>query len=269
MGTDGELPDYRKPPVVEIIAAVQFAALPRFGLNEMVSIARAFPDYQLLGPAPSIPPIVEVPLGAQGPQVLNFGFGEASQRLILESPDERWIVQIQQDRVAVHERKRPDRPSFKNLEPKLGEVVAAISGALERPLLEEPHTPELVELIYDNWMPIDSDGGPSAAYRRSNEALRVLARTAGQPPYGTPEHVTVAYSYALSDRGEFVGRLHVESSPQVVADGERIIHLRIFSRRYLRQSPLQAILDRCHADIVEGFTAITTPTVQKEWERVK
>lgn len=118
-------------------------------------------------------------------------------------------------------------------------------------------------------MPIDIPIEQSSSYHRSREALCVLARAAGAAPYDDPEQITVAFSYVLEDGGAFAGRMHVESSPQFSPDGERIIHLRVTSRRYVRETPLQTILDRCHADIVEGFTAITTPQIQEEWGRFK
>jgi len=38
---DDQLPGYHDPPVVEIVAAVQFVPLPRFGMPEIIALARS------------------------------------------------------------------------------------------------------------------------------------------------------------------------------------------------------------------------------------
>ena len=54
-----KLPDYKSPPVVEVIGAVQFDPLPQFGIAEAVAVARAFDDYSVVDVPPALPPIVE------------------------------------------------------------------------------------------------------------------------------------------------------------------------------------------------------------------
>jgi len=145
------LPDYKSPPVVEIIAAVQFVPLPQFGMAEAVTVARAFEDYSVVDVPPALPPIVEARPGEPARQSFRLDLGAQPVRLILASRDDRWLIQLQQDRIAVHERRVKNRPSFKHVRPRLRKVATQASAALGRELLgRETHSAELVELIYDN-----------------------------------------------------------------------------------------------------------------------
>jgi hypothetical protein len=100
-----ELPDYKHPPVVEIVAAVQFLPVPQFGIPEAVAVARELPDWRIVDAPPALPPIVEGEAPRPTQQAITLGLGTPPLRLILDSGDGRWLVQAQQDRVAVHERK--------------------------------------------------------------------------------------------------------------------------------------------------------------------
>ena len=101
---DVELPDFHDPPVVEIVAAAQFAPLPRFGMPEIVAVARAFDDRQIIDAPPALDPIVEPPPGTIGPQGFRLSLGSPPQQLVPESDVGRWVAQMQHDRLAVHER---------------------------------------------------------------------------------------------------------------------------------------------------------------------
>jgi len=146
-----KLPDYKSPPVVEVIGAVQFDPLPQFGIAEAVAVARSFDDYSVVDVPPALPPIVEARPGEPARQSFRLDLGSQPVRLLLASDDGRWVVQLQQDRIAVHERRVKKRPSFKHVRPQLRKVATQASAALGRELLgKQRHSAELVELIYDN-----------------------------------------------------------------------------------------------------------------------
>jgi hypothetical protein len=42
-----ELPNFDKPPVIEIVAAAQFVALPRLSLADMVRVGQRLDGYEL------------------------------------------------------------------------------------------------------------------------------------------------------------------------------------------------------------------------------
>jgi uncharacterized protein (TIGR04255 family) len=126
---DGVLPDYRNPPVTEIIAAAQFAPVPLAGIEHIVALGREFADWKVVEAPPAIPPMSEGPAGQELPQAF-FAFGNPPVRVVLATEDGRWVAQFQQDRVALHERKVSTRPSFQNVAPKLTEFARRTSRAL-------------------------------------------------------------------------------------------------------------------------------------------
>ena len=260
-----KLPDYRSPPVVEIIAAVQFVPLPQFGMAEAITVARAFDEYSVIDVPPALPPIVEVRPGEPPRQSFRLDLGSPPVRLILSSQDERWLVQIQQDRIAVHERRLKNRPSFKHVRPQVGRVAKKASAALGRELLGKAgHPPELVELLYENRLPA---GEGWRTLSDLHEVLRLVAPPSKEPDVSI-EQVSVAFSSLLGSPDDFAGRLHVRAEPQVeLQTNATQIHLQLISHRYCRGRAVTTVLNDCHRDIVEGFTAVTTPQMHRVWER--
>ncbi len=150
-----ELPDYERPPVVEVVAAVQFLPLPQFGMREAVAVSRAFEGWDIVDVPPALEPIVEYPAGNVSSPALRFGLGHPPVRVIFASEGERWLAQVQQDRIAAHERRVDQPPSFQNVKPELHKVAARASEGLGRGVLQRPHGPEVVEVIYENRIPGD------------------------------------------------------------------------------------------------------------------
>jgi hypothetical protein len=266
MSVNAELPDYKRPPVVEIIAAVQFAPFPMFGIGQIVAIGRAFDDWEVVETAPAIPPMTEGPPGQPTPQAF-FSFGAAPQRVILAAEGARWAAQVQQDRIAVHERKVAERPSFTNVAPKLAKFGLRAGQALGAELFGEAHAADVVEVIYENRIAA-VDGGWTS-FQDLDQILRVFSGNVGSPPYDAIEQATVGFSYALAEEGSFVGRLRVIGEPQYDEEGQPVLALRVASRRLVRAASLDGVLEACHADIVNGFTSITTDHMHEHWERYR
>lgn len=251
--------------MVQIITAVQFAPLPSFAMPEVIAVARGFEGWQIVDAPPALPPIVESPPGEPTHQSFNLALGTPPMRLVLASRDGRWLLQLQQDRLAVHEQRVKERPSFSHVQPKLTRVVAAISKTLERPLLREEHRPELVELIYDNRVPV-GDG-----WKSLSDIGRVLRMVTARKPPSHPqvEEMSLRFSSVLERDGQFAGRLRVQADPGSDATGHPELHLQVNSRRYVSGRPLKTVLEECHTDIVESFTEATTEGMHEIWERVR
>lgn len=67
----GSLPQFEKPPVMEIVGAAQFVALPRLGLPEIVQVGEALDDYELRELQQQLPPLQEPTPGQ--PEGLQLG----------------------------------------------------------------------------------------------------------------------------------------------------------------------------------------------------
>lgn len=259
------LPDYRRPPVVEIVAAVQFVPLPHFGMREAVELSRAFEGWELVDVVPALEPIVESPGATAVQPGLKFGLGSPPVRVILQSADRRWLVQVQQDRIAAHERKIDERPSFKNVGEKLTEVTELASTALGTEILASPNAPEIVEVIYENQI---QAGEGWQDFGEINKVLQLFRERAGDAPFDKIEQLQAGFAYELPAEGDrFAGRLRVIVDPRIAPDDRRYLHLRLISRRIVGEDALALVLEQCHADIVRGFTAVTTPNMHEIWER--
>lgn len=262
--TNSSLTAYDNPPVVEIVAAAQFAPLPVFGLAEIVTLGRTFKGWRVVDAPPAIPPWSSSHPGSRARRPWDSASGsrhcDSSSR-----PEGAWTAQLQQDRVAVHEHRITARPSFARVEPRLREVARLASEALGREVLGAEHPAEYVELVYDNRIPA-ADGGWST-FRDLHRVLQVVAPTPAAPPYDQVEQLTVAFSEVLQENGEFVGRLRVIAEPLFDEAGEPLLHLRIVSRRLVGGGTVEDVLAACHVDIVEEFTAVTTNTMHEVWER--
>jgi hypothetical protein len=141
-----------------------------------------------------------------------------------------------------------------------------VSRALDRAILGEGAPPELVEVTYDNTIPV---GDAWRSFADLDQVLWGLASKAGEPPFDRPEQISVAFSYVLKQDESFAGRLLVVAAPRSDDAGAPALHLRLISRRYLLERQLEEVLQDCHRDIVEGFTAVTTTTMHKVWERYR
>ncbi len=263
--TPPQLPDYKRPPVVQIIAAVQFMPLPRFAMPEVIAVARAFESWRIVDAPPALPPIVEMPPGDPPHQSFNLALGAPPMRLVLASDDGRWLLQLQQDRLAVHAQQAKQRPSYAHVQSKLTRVVKAISETLERPILKGEHRPELVELIYENRVPV---GEELKSLAELGGVLRVVA-SRRPPSHPLVEEIGLRFSSVLEHDGIFAGRLRVQAEPGASEGGHPELHLQLNSRRYVSGRPLKTVLDECHVDIVEGFTEVTTERMHKIWGRLR
>lgn len=261
-----ELPEYEFPPVTEIVIAIQLVPVPQFGMREAVAVSRAFEGWEIIDVLPALEPIVEAPLGAATGHSLRLGLGTPPQRVVLSADDGHHIAQVQQDRVAAHQRRGEQRPSFAAVHGLLREVTARASGGLQKTLLEPPHQAELVEVIYDN---IVRMGGGWADPANLHRLLRIVDEDPGEEPYDRPEQVQTGFTYLLRNGQEFRGRLRVMAEPYIVPAEQPGIRLQLISRRIVGDRALDSVLEQSHADIVNAFTAVTTDEMHRQWRRIR
>jgi len=186
--------------------------------------------------------------------------------LIRASDDGRWLAQVQQDRIAVHERRVDERPSFSRVQPKLTEITKRVSDALGVAVLAAPHAPELVELTYANRV---AAGVGWADFTQLDRVLRIVAPFPEGASFDNAERTSVSMSSKLLEAEAFVGRLHIAAEPASDETGQLHLQLGLISRRYIRGNDLGDTLDACHRDIVLGFTAATTGDMHKIWGRFR
>ncbi len=273
-----DLPQFDSPPVDEIVGAVQFVALPRFALPEIMRVGKALEGYELRELQPQLPPIQEGPPGQpEPPQLPQFFLGSQPQRALYFRDDDRFVAQLQRDRIAINERRTPvdaSDPSSENVWPNLDTFSRLVDVALmgTGDAKYGPCQPTLVELTYVNTIrpapPVWAD------HTQLHEILRIVSPTAGDRPYERPERAGVQFSFPLTttdnNADDFRGRLHVAVNPGYAADGLPVFNLNLVSRRLVEESDsLERVFDSCHRDAVRAFVAITTPRMHTIWGRTR
>jgi hypothetical protein len=286
-----DLPRFALPPVIEVLGAVQFVPVPGFALREIVRVAEALPDYELRELRGRLPALHELELGV-GDQLdqlrssqLDTSFPHAAtqraeqadeqqplqQRGVYSTRDERYLVQVQHDRIAVSERCAPapdgERPSSASVWRALEEICERVRGALvEEDAEHGPAHATLVELTHVN--EIYPAEGVWQSHGELHRVLRTISPTAGNPPWAKVERTAVAFAFPLHSGGGFGGRLHVSATPAYTAAGTPTFTLTLTARRLLDGSvPLREVFDACRCDAVRAFTALTTSPMHLQWGR--
>jgi hypothetical protein len=258
---------------MEIIGAAQFRALPTVGLPQMLEIGDSLDGYVLRELQPTLLPIQEPPPGQpevqQMPQVI---IGPGPQRALYYSDDDRFVAQLQRDRIAINERRIPESggadPSSEHVWPELEKLAGQVHAILADDDVEYgPHHATFVELTYVNAIvPVE---GVWQNHDELHRVLRIVSSKAGDAPWSKVERAAVRFSFPLSGTDIFQGRLHVAADP-TYAEGTPMLNLNLIARRIVGGShSLEDVFHACHRDAVEAFAAITTDRMHDYWGRVQ
>lgn len=270
-----DLPDYERPPVVEIALSMQFAPLSRLrnihaGLiwNELKP---AFPKYQ---EHPALPPVFEV----FGPnqKMMGLGLGPQIEFLTTAPVNRYWflnesgseLVQIQQDRILYNWRKHEDQDVYPRYETiranfaKTLEQLLAIFAANDLGAVQ----PNQCEVTYINYVTVQDGVAPRANLHR------MLAPFSGNNTDGflpDLEDLQMQLRFPIKQEGRNVGRLYVQIGPALrTADRQAGIQITLTARGKPRTETVDAafeLLDVGREYIVRGFDSITTPEMHESW----
>lgn len=268
-----ELPDFDDPPVIEIVGAAQFVALPRLTVADMVRVDQRLDGYELHELQPELPPMTELASGAPDQPQLMLGVGQQPHRALYRRSDGRFFAQLQRDRIAVNERRREpsdNDPSSKTVWPELARLADCVDETLVDEVGYGPSRPTVLEVTYVNW--VEPVAGVWETHSELHKVLRVVSSQAADGPFHTVEQLAARYSFQLHGADDsFRGRLHVVAEPGYT-EGRPILHLNLFSRRLVVDSQTESlaeVFEACHRDVVSGFAAITTPEMHEVWKRTR
>lgn len=273
------LPSYRNPPVIEVVASVQFDPFPNASIVHLGLLwqrfRQQFPNVESQLP---LAPVVER-LGVRAPlnraQIeVSTDVGAPRLWFVNESGDE--LIQIQQDRFIRNWRAMPKvgkaYPRYEqHIRPRFLEDYRVFQRFLHGERLGDLNVNQCevtyVNHIYPNrlWSTHDDLGsifrgwnaGYSAAVRTPSEAI----------------HLRVAH--ILNDvAGEFLGRLHVTiqsafRGPGDDSDKEQPIFVLTLTARgrptARGEDGVVGFLDLGRRAIVESFDRMTTPEMHEVW----
>jgi uncharacterized protein (TIGR04255 family) len=265
------LPEYGRPPVIEVALAIQFdpiSALTTAHLGALWTLFRDhFPDLSVQ--APRQPSFED--LGPQRPPTpsiqLQLPHGPARVWFTTSSGGE--LIQVQPDRFVFNWKATESDHSY----PRYKQVRASFERHLKTFLrfLEEHRfpspEPNQCEVSYvnhvwsgDGWETFDQLGVviPSWEHRTSDGYLPA------------PEDIRVSVKYRLPPSAP-LGRLHINVEPHYrISDAKRLFHIRLTARGAPLRSDVEgafAFLDIGHEWIVRGFTSFTSSAMHSVWER--
>lgn len=270
------LPEFARPPVIEVVLSVQFERLEALRSAQIGYLWQAFRDRF---PNTEEHSPIEPAFERFGPK---FGVGAGVHFEMLSSPPTPriWflnaagteLVQVQQDRFIRNWRKKTDSDEYPRYSFLRGEFKTDLDlfqtfvaqqgwGTIE---------PNQCEVTYINIIPA------GAGWEKPGELGRVCTLFSAKysdEGLGIPEEAEVNARYILGgDGNEALGRLHVAIAPVVrSSDGSLAFRLSLTARGRPADGGADAVLeflDRGHDAIVRGFASITTSAMHVLWERI-
>ncbi len=273
--TQGMLPQFERPPLIEVALSAQFEPLESLSVPQLGLLWQRF-----CGRFPQVehrPPLVAViertgTRAASAPPPVEFVSAPPVPRLWFLDDTRGELLQVQQDRFVRNWRKRGESDRYPRYEehvrPRFAEDLATFVDFITENGLGT-FAPNQCEVTYVNHIVAGE------TWRRHSEVDRVFA---GLTPRGAStealalEDERFALRYVLrDDSGDFLGRLHVAVEPAFRQEDDRPMLLATLTAR---GRPLGAglegvlgFLDLGRARIVRTFAALTTPEMHREWGR--
>ncbi len=231
-----DLPDFRNPPVSEVVLSVQFASIPMFrsahiGLlwerlrQEYPKISEQAPlqaRFETFGVMPANPaPFLQIQT-LLSPPMPRYWFEE-------ESGGE--LLQVQQDRIAHNWRKHEaekDYPRYEAIRNQFASDVGTFTGFLAAESLGEMR-PNQCEVTYINT--IELPPGEHDIYRHLERITPLWAGRFAEPFCHEIESAMVQSRFVLRHEGKPFGRTYVTFGPALLATQNRpVIRLEITVR---------------------------------------
>ncbi len=270
------LPEFSKPPLVEVALSIQFEPLQKLTIPEMgllwQEFSEKFPHVEHQGPIESIierfgvrskpmPPRFELMSGIPIPRV--WFLDEARRELI----------QVQNDRFIRNWRKLDDsdnypryedhiRPSFLN---DLTKFIKFIESKKIGDLISNQ-----CEVTYVN---IIQGSSVWDSHPKMMDAFSLFSSEYKSADYCDIEEIRFQLKHQLKDAdGKSIGRLHVEASPAFSSkENQELIELKLVARGMPFDESINGamkFIDFGREKIVETFDKITNIRLHKIWEKL-
>ena len=247
------LPDFARPPVIEVALSVQFEDPLDLGGSDIVSLAEAWPELE-----PELRPVLpEMDLNPSHHEMPNDDADDL--RLWLSGESGSRVVQVQHDRLAVNwARSDPSEeyPRFGTLRDSFIDAWHRLDAATGGELLAD-----ICQVLYVNHIGAES-GWESVEH--TSKILCPWSGTMSDEFLPEPEIAANYLHFHMPDPGQW---LDIETGPVRVDDEPKLamyLAARGMTERYDLDSALD-LLDLAHEWIVQGFVSITTPEAHKIW----
>ncbi len=259
------LPDYRNPPIDEVVIGVQFPPIPKF---QDVHIGLYWQKVRNEYPRTETQPRIEGPIETPEPPqantaVIPVSFGMTQARTWLISEAEDYIIQIQNTRFIQNWRHR--QASYPHFEAILGlfeDHYKKFRDLLKAEGLQEP-TVQQIEVSYINWI----TDLPMSRFLKPGTSAEIHIN--GRPQ--ETEDQSWGARYRLNTSSDIVERLHVvcQAATRPVPDMETaaIFQLVYHAARAegLATDEVLRLMPWGREVIVSSFDELTTADAHAVW----
>jgi len=266
------LPEYRTPPVSEVVLGVEFSPLTKWHLGHFgmlhEQVASEYPKFEV---HPIIRSSIEKFGSESWQQVSNFELLDVGEvRCWYIAQDDSRLVQVQRDRFIVNWRKRNDAQPYPRYEaqilPTFKREWSRYGDFLSQQGIEIPEVRQC-EVTYVNDIPRGQGWDKFSDVMKLITPLREMQNGKFLPE---PETLRATFTYVMPpDRGRLhVNIHHVRRS----LDEAEVIQLRLTARGAPRSGGMQDViewLDSGREWVVRGFTDFTTKEAHDLWERTQ
>jgi len=266
------LPEYAKPPVVEVAISVQFEELAGFRPVHFGLYWELIRDrYPVTEHHPPLASVVEL-FGTRGSQAGSLSIESQFPvgRCWYLSSDGLRLVQLQPDRFVLNWRKLDTDIDYPRYE-RLREIFQSeLESFLEFATRNElgGFEPTQCELTYVNHLVSALGGGE---HGELSKVLSVWSGKTTETYLPKVEDARLAWQYRFEENSSPIGRLHVQvKSAMRTRDRTPLLVWELTGRGAPLGLGVEGVLsftDRSHEWIVRGFTALTTDHMHRIWER--
>ena len=269
-----KLPEFERPPVVEVAISVQFDAPVLDGPQVMLrwsEVRNRFPKYEL---APPMPRRIERFDGPQAPEFeIQFGNAPITPQLLMMTETGEEALQLQENRIGYTWRKlnREDvYPSYSQIREKFQAELSDFRAYTGEHGLGD-FWPVQCELAY-----VDALLPQTGIWSGHSDLGKVLPSvsprlTDGFLPPSEGTHYTTTYIIPDENRDP-VGRLQVAVEPRFLTPEQSPMYLMTTTARGApKGTSTPAIfntLDTWHDWILRAFVDITSSDIQRAWGRI-
>lgn len=269
MSRPKDLPDFRSPPLNEVVVGVQFYPVRGFQqilASEIWALFRKdYPHVQEL--APLQPTFETFGLPQSGQIGLGITVGTASNRFWFISPSRNDLIQFQQDRF-LHNWRKIDTQV--NQYPRFEKIISIFESEVR--LLQDYFINlsgqsiaiNQCEISYVNHIPLEYQGRATSA----EDWLRCI-RFQGTEP----DDISIIFRQIIrAPDGRPQGRLICEANSAMDNEGKKILVFTLTARGSPVDPTIESSLAFLHLGremIVKSFAEFTTDSAHVFWERVQ
>ncbi|HTT82941.1 MAG TPA: TIGR04255 family protein [Rhizomicrobium sp.] len=269
-----DLPDFKTPPVTEVVLGVQFNSIQGFLAPHLGLIWERFKrDFPHLEEHPLLPQFFETFGTGFQPQMHHVEFFGPSwmPRVFFINEDRTQLLQVQRDRFLHNWRKigmGDAYPRFEKMIETFGGAYAQLESVLVGLGLGRI-LPNQCEVTYINQIEVALGQTPAALL---GSLFGQFWSNVSKERLGEPEDANIQIRYIIRHEDTPVGRVSVQALPARRADGAEIVQM-TFTARGLPLGTdfagVKAFLELGRGCIVHAFTELTSPEMHKSWERVQ